>query len=250
MSIFDCTCKSSLPAETGLTGSDSGTPRPSTDYVFHMKLMPRFVFVAAVYLTFLLAAAGCSDLNGTRLEPVLGGDVNLVKLGDKVAQALIKKTLPPLTPRQSDQAILVSTPVNNDNLDDTSSFGRSLQNNIAAGFVSRGYAVKEIKLRKEMLIEAHKGEFMLTRDLRDLASKQQAQAIVVGTYTLVNRVMYISIRLVSPVNQNIQAVYEDKLYLDENSLRMLGLKFKEGEGCESSAEICPPSPSILDKILY
>lgn len=37
-------------------------------------------------LLLLLAAAGCSTLNGTRLEPLLGADVNLVRLGDRVAE--------------------------------------------------------------------------------------------------------------------------------------------------------------------
>ena len=73
----------------------------------------------------LLAASGCSELNGTRLEPVLGGDVNLVELGDKVADTLISRTLPPLIAQQADQPILVTTLVNNDKLTDTSSFDRS-----------------------------------------------------------------------------------------------------------------------------
>lgn len=213
-----------------------------------MKPVIRFVYIAAVFL-FFLAASGCSNLNGTRLEPVLGGEINLVDLGDKVAETLIGQVMPPLYPNQANQPILVTTLVNNDNLDDSSSFGRSFQNNIAAGFVSRGYAVKEIKLRKEMRIEVNKGEFMLTRNLQELASKQRAQAIVVGTYALANRVMYLSIRLVNPVDQAIRAVYEDKLYLDENSLRMLGLQFKDASN-EASEQILPPKPSVLDSILY
>ena len=38
-------------------------------------------------LFLLLLAAGCSNLNGTRLEPVLGADVNLVRLGDQTIGA-------------------------------------------------------------------------------------------------------------------------------------------------------------------
>lgn len=215
-----------------------------------MKPIIRSVYLAAVCIFLLLVASGCSDLNGTRLEPVLGGEFNLVKLGSKVAETLIKQSMPPLIPFQSDQPILVTTLVNNNNLDDTSSFGRSFQNNIAAGFVNHSYAVKEIKLRKDMQVEMHKGEFMLTRDLREMAGKQRAQAVVVGTYAMAGRVMYLSVRLVNPVNQVILAVYEDKLPLDENSLRMLGLKLNNGAGDSASDQIQPPSPSVLDKILY
>ncbi|MBV5318701.1 MAG: hypothetical protein JZU50_12940 [Desulfobulbaceae bacterium] len=205
----------------------------------------RFFWVATIFLT-LLAASGCSDLNGTRLEPVLGGEVNLVKLGDTVAETLVAKMKPPLVPHQP---VLVTTVVNNDNLDETTSFGRSFQNNIAAGLVARGYAVKEIKLRKNMLIEVNQGEFMLTRDFQELAGKQQAQAVVVGTYTMANRVMYLSIRLVNPVDQRIRATFEDKIVLDENNLRLLGLKLKNKAAYEET-EIQPPKPSILDDLLY
>jgi hypothetical protein len=191
---------------------------------------------------------GCSDLNGTRLEPVLGGEVNLVELGDKVVETMITQPVPPLIARQSDQPILVTTLVNNDRLNDTCSFGRSFQNNLIAGFATRGFAVKELKLRRDLLVELHKGEFMLTRNLAEMAPIQRAQAVVVGTYTLVNRVLYLSVRVVSPASQSIRAVYEDKIYLDDNTLRMFGFKF--ADGWAGDEVIRPPKPSVLDSILY
>lgn len=213
-----------------------------------MKHQHASVFVVCGIAFLALALTGCSNLNGTRLEPVLGGDVNLVRLGDKVAETLITNAVPPLLPRQANQPVLIATLVNNDNLDDTSSFGRSFQNNITAGFVNRGYAVKEIKLRREMMVEMHKGEFMLTRDLQELAGKQQAQAIVVGTYTMANRVMYLSVRLVSSTDQSIRSAFEDKLYLDEISLRMLGIAVEKKDPCGDPGAFCPPSTSIIDRV--
>ncbi|ADW18021.1 hypothetical protein Despr_1873 [Desulfobulbus propionicus DSM 2032] len=215
-----------------------------------MKSFFRSCCVFVVCLLLCLSLSACSDFNGTRLEPFLGGDVNLVELGDKVAETLIMQTLPPLIPHQGDQPILITTLVNNDNLSDTSSFGRSFQNNIAAGFVARGYTVKELKLRRDLLVELHKGEFMLTRNLAEMAGIQRAQAVVVGTYALANRVMYLSVRLVSPKDQTIKATYEDKLTLDANSLRMLGLRIKNGADRDPIEPALPPSPSVLDDLLY
>lgn len=213
-------------------------------------MLRRFPVVQFVLIAFVLTLCGCSQLNGTRLEPLLGGDVDLVALGDELVEQLVRQPVPPLIPHQPEQPILVTTLVNNDNLNDTSSFGRSFQNNLTAGFVSRGYAVKEIKLRRELLVEQHKGEFMLTREIQEMAGKQRAQAVVVGTYTLVNRVLYLSVRVVSPHNQAIRAVYEDKLYLDDNNLRLLGFRFKKGSGDDPTQPVLPPSPSILDTLLY
>jgi TolB-like protein len=209
-----------------------------------MMTMIRSCLLFATLYAILILITGCSEFNGTRLEPVLGGDIDLVALGDKVAETLTAQTS--LVPHHPDQPILVTTLVNNDKLNDTSSFGRSFQNNIAAGLVKRGFTVKEIKLRRDLLVELHKGEFMLTRNLPEMAATQRAQAVVVGTYTLVNRVMYLSVRLVSPANQSILAVYEDKLYLDDNTLRLLGFKFADG----TEEVIQPPKPSVLDSILY
>ncbi|MGD9949085.1 MAG: FlgO family outer membrane protein [Desulfobulbus sp.] len=204
------------------------------------------LFLLGSILLFLIY--GCSNLNGTRLEPALGGDINLVELGDKVVENLITQPVPPLIPYQANQPILVTTLVNNDNLNETSSFGRSFQNNLVAGFAQRGYAVKEVKLRRDLLVELNRGEFMLTRNLAEMAPNQRAQAVVVGTYALINRVLYLSVRLVSPANQAIRGVYEDKIYLDDNTLRMFGFKFAESD--DSDTVIKPPKPSVLDSILY
>lgn len=200
------------------------------------------IFAFSLFLVFSLT--GCSRLNCTRLENLLGGDVNLISLGKDIGNELIGRSYPPLLPRQPEQPVLVTTLVNNDNLQDSSSFGRSLQNTIAAEFVRQGFAVNEVKLRSDVLISAWEGEFMLTRDLNELKGKQRAQAVVVGTYTMANRVMYLSIRLVKPGNGSIRSVYEKRICLDENSLRMLGLQFVEDDGLEA------PDEPLLDKLLY
>lgn len=201
-------------------------------------------FLTLLSCFLLFSFTGCSRLNCTRLEKLLGGDVNLISLGRDIADELIGGSFPPLIPRQPEQPVLVTTLANNDNLQDSSSFGRSLQNAVAAEFVRRGYSVNEVKLRGDVSINAGEGEFMLTRDLDELQGKQRAQAVVVGTYTMANRVMYLSVRLVNPGNGSIRSVYEQRICLDENSLRMLGLQLDEDDDVEA------PNEPLLDKFLY
>ena len=129
-------------------------------------------------------------------------------------------------------------------ISNSSSFGRSLQNAVAAEFVRRGYSVNEVKLRGDVLINVGEGEFMLTRNLDELQGKQRAQAVVVGTYTMANRVMYLSVRLVNPGDGYIRSVYEERICLDDNSLRMLGLQLDEDDDVEA------PNEPLLDKFLY
>ncbi len=206
----------------------------------------RFSLSLSSVLVCYLLLSGCSSLNGTRLEPLMGGDVNLVKLGDNIAQTLIEQAVPPLIPRQPGQPVIVTTLVDNQQLDQTSDFGRNLQNTITSGFVKKGYISREIKLRGDVLVQANIGEFMLSRDLNEIAGKQNAQAVVVGTYTMTNRVMYLSIRLVTPQDRTIRAAYDDRLYLDENTLRMLDLQFK----IQENSMLAPPKESLIDKIFY
>ncbi len=206
--------------------------------------MKRLTLVLLFSFILLTSFAGCSRLNCTRLESVLGGEVNLISLGQDIGKELIDRSYPPLLPRQPQQPVLVTTLVNNDNLGDSTSFGRSLQNSIAAAFVRQGFTVHEIKLRGDVVISPEEGEFMLSRDLYELKGKRRAQGVVVGTYTMANRVMYLSVRLVKPGDSSIRSVYEKRLCLDENSLRMLGLGLDEQGGEDA------PGEPFLDKVLY
>ncbi len=197
-----------------------------------------------ILLLSVLLLPGCSNLNCTRLESLLGGHVNLVRLGADIGDRLIDEAVPPLVPRQVNRPVLVTTLVENTKLGKSSDFGRTLQNHIASRFVRRGYTVREIKLRSDLLILQGEGEFMLSRDLEQLADRQRAQAVVVGTYSLADRVMYLNVRLVRPGDRTILATWDKRLCLDERTLRMLGLQFQE------DTDIKPPAESVLDRILY
>ncbi len=204
----------------------------------------RHLFFISIILLFMTALGGCSRFNCTRLEQLLGADVNLVSLGRNIADTLVLQSMPPLLPHQPGQPIFITTPVDNDNLKNSSSFARSLQNSISAEFVRQGFAVNEIKLRGNVVINAGEGEFMLSRDLMELKEKQRAQAVVVGTYTLADRVMYLSIRLVRPDDSAILSVYEKRICLDRRSLQMLGLQVTEEDPFPE------PGEPLLDRLLY
>ena len=208
--------------------------------------MKRPYVLFLLVLAFVSSLSGCSRLNCTRVDALLGADINLVRLGKDIGDELINQSFPLLLPRQTKQPILVTTLVDNNNLQDSSSFGRSLQNSIAAEFVRRGYVVNELKLRGDVFVRSGEGEFMLTRELGQLRIKQRAQAVVVGTYTLTNQVMYLSVRLVNAGDGSMRSVYEKRLCLDESSLRMLGFMVDS----EEDDHVDAPPESLLDKVLY
>ena len=193
----------------------------------------------------LLLLGGCANLNCTRLEGLLGGKTNLVTFSYKIAEDLIQQALPPLTPMHPEMPVLVTTFVSNSNLEKTSSFGRLLQEHITSRLVQMGYSVRELKVAKNIYIEPQSGETILTRDLSQLNPHLSAQAIVVGTFTRTNRILYLSTRLVNPNNNNIISSNDYKLCMDDDILAMFGLQRQIND----THPITEPSQPFLNKIL-
>ncbi len=210
-----------------------------------MKLMQRLPFrLLLPGLSALIFFSGCSSFNCTRLENLLGSNTNLIKFSYTIADNLAEKALPPLVPRHPEMPILVTTLVNNDDLTQTSRFGRVLQEHIRSRLVQLGFTVKEIKLTNTLQIYPRSGESMLSRDLSLLAGAQQAQAIFTGTISHTDSTMYISTRLINPLNSNIIASDDYKLCMDDNILAMFGLQRSENV----DDVIKEPSQPLLNSI--
>ncbi len=168
--------------------------------------------------------SGCTRFNCTRLEDLLGADTNLISFSYKIAEDLSESANPPLMPLNPEMPILVTTFVDNNDLERTSQFGRTMQEHIASRLIQLGYTVKEIKLGDRLLIEPRSGETILSRDLKKLSQDQKAQAILVGTVSTANRTMYISSRLINPITANIITSVDYRLCMDDQILAMFGLQ--------------------------
>ena len=202
--------------------------------LFLLLLLPVYLF------------SGCSYFNETKLETSLGRDVNLIDYSYNIADDLIYESFPPLIPRQPGMAVLTTTFVDNNDLTKTSHFGRLLQEHIGSRLVQQGYTVKELKLRKNLLIQEQSGETMLSRQMNLINKSQKAQAIMVGTISYIERTMYISARLVNPHDGTIISAKNYRLYMDRNVLAMYNLR---PVGYENDA-IEQPNESLMNSILY
>jgi hypothetical protein len=100
-----------------------------------------------------------------------------------------------------------------------------------------------------MVMQEQSGETMLSRNLQELNDKQSlsAQAVLVGTYTYTNRIMYISARLINPKTRNIISSYDYRLCMDDNVLAMFGLK---RQPTDSGDEVDSPRDSLINRIFY
>lgn len=200
-------------------------------------------------LSVLIASvlAGCSAFNTTRFAGVLGTEENLIHVAYSIAENLERQAFPPLLPRHPQQPILTTTFVNNNNLAETSQFSRVLQEHLTSRFVQLGYTVREIKLRNELQIEPLNGEKILSRNLSQIQQKQTAQAISVGTYSVADRAIYLSARMIDPTNSNIISSVDYKLIMDNNMMAMFGLRPRSQETMDGIVE---PRVSLMTRLLY
>ncbi|MES2554070.1 MAG: FlgO family outer membrane protein [Pseudomonadota bacterium] len=117
----------------------------------------------------------------------------------KAADALIAsaKSLPKVP---NDAPILVAALVNIDTLNQSSSLGRIISEQIQARLSQMNYTVVELKLRGEVFTRKPQGELMLSREISEITAAHNAQAVVVGTYAVGSQFIYVNLKVVGKEN--------------------------------------------------
>ena len=77
---------------------------------------------------------------------------------------------------------IIATLVNIDQLEQSSTLGRLISEQVASRMSQLGYGVLELKVRNGVYMKRNEGELILTREVRDIARQHNARAIVAGTY--------------------------------------------------------------------
>ncbi|MEJ5364648.1 MAG: FlgO family outer membrane protein [Desulfosoma sp.] len=158
----------------------------------------RRLSVLCVVLGIAVAAAGCACQRpcGTSVGafgPVEAGG-NVVSAAYRIADAMAGNLRDPVGP---DRTILVATFVDVNDLTKSSPFGRIFGEHVASRLAQKGYRVMELKLRQNSIfMENTKGEFLLSRDVKDVSTTHNAWAVVVGTYAASSDRAYVSARMV------------------------------------------------------
>lgn len=212
---------------------------------FFSLLPPLRLSACLLLLFFFSQLSGCSKLNCTRLESLLGGRTDLISFSYKITDHLVEGAMPQLIPMHPEMPVLVTTFQDNNDLEKTTSFGRLMQEHVGSRLVQLGYTVREIKVADTLYIEPQSGETILTRDLSKLKTNHEAQALLVGTYSRTNRMLYISTRLINPSNNNIISSSDYRLCMDEDIMAMFNLRFQNN----SETPVEDPGQPFLNKFL-
>jgi TolB-like protein len=140
-------------------------------------------------------------------QPVRGFQRIAYALADNLEHHLV---------RHVDRAktILFTSFVELDQLNTSSTFGRLLGEQVASRFSQHGYTVVELKLRQHsMIISEDTGELVLSRNLRDIRTDQDAQAIIVGTYTLLKDSIILGVKLISTLDGSLLSTHDATVWL-------------------------------------
>jgi TolB-like protein len=177
--------------------------------------------------TFLTISLLCLGLLGCSL-PVR--DQNLVTASYRAADALIDgaKELHLLdeNPRKNgiftEQPILTTSFVNIDDLQQSSTFGRVIGEQIGSRIAQHGYKVIEMKMRTgSIFVQEHTGELVLSRELREISYQHDAYAIVVGTYADSKDSAYVTAKLVRTKDSVVLSSYDYKVAVGPDTRQML-----------------------------
>lgn len=143
----------------------------------------------------------------------------LVRANYRAAESLLEQLRYSLPLKQG--AILIGTLVNIDALDRSSTFGRLTTDQISARFTMAGYPMVEMKLRNSAYMLRDQAELMLSREVGDLISSHNAQAVIVGTYAVSRDRVYINLKVIRPQRGIVLAAYDYSLPLDDETRLLL-----------------------------
>ena len=116
----------------------------------------------------------------------------------------------------NDQTVAVVTFVDLDNMDEATSFGRYVSEQIGSELYKLGFKVRELRQRKDVEVVQDKGEFYLTRKSAELMRKSKVDAVVTGTFTLVGEEVVVNSRLIGVDSGKLASVGEMVVNVAQN----------------------------------
>jgi TolB-like protein len=123
--------------------------------------------------------------------------------------------------KENRQPLLTGTFVNINSLEDSSALGRIVADQISSRFAQQGFTMVELRLRRNVFIKTNAGEFMLSREVRNLSRLHNAAAVIAGTYAVGRNNVYVSARLIRAADNLIIASYDYALPLGPDTKALL-----------------------------
>ncbi len=145
--------------------------------------------------------------------------------------------------------VAVTTFVDVNDFNRTSAFGRSMTDALIALLHRHGFQVVELRKTRNFLIERGKGEFYLSRNITEIAARQNVSAVLVGTYTEGLNVVIVSTRLISASDGQVLSTGLLELPKSRNLAFLLGGTGRGGYAQVNNLRRAPAIPPAQVPVL-
>lgn len=175
----------------------------------------KLICTIAVLLTLPACASDNMASANSRPTPTYASTINnpFISTNYNAADVLIAQVANKLNPAQP---MIIATIVNIDDLNNSSTFGRLVSEQISARFSQASYSMIEMKFREFVYMKQDQGELLLTREIKDVAKNHNAQAVIVGTYALSGEDVFVNLKVIQPSTNIVLAVHDYTFPMDNN----------------------------------
>lgn len=181
------------------------------------------------FFSFLKRGQQGQTTSAARYEP--GAELN-----EKVRQLTSQLLENAAEPVADGDVITVSTFVNLNHLYQTSALGRYIGEQMLSELQKAGVHVLDVRKTAGIMVMENYGEYGLSRNMEELSYIHTSQAMIVGTYTFVNRQILLNARLLR--NTDGMVLSSGSLVLDLNPML-------EGLLADESMPVAPGQPVQL-----
>lgn len=129
----------------------------------------------------------------------------------------------------SDKPLIMATIVNIDALEQTSTLGRLVSEQVSTRLAQGGLKMLEMKLRNSVYLKRNQGELMLTREIGEVAHTHDAQAVVVGSYAETPDAVFVNIKVIQPTTNFVLAGHDFVLKKDATVRAMMQQPTGQGQ---------------------
>jgi len=153
-------------------------------------------------------------------------DANYEKTSYNAISHLLATAHPPAGEMEvfnPDRAVLYSTTVDLNNYDRTTNFGRLMSETLSTALVQhwQNDLVKMTLRQSTAPIIPQEGEFLLSREIRDLATDYNAGAVLISTYSVAIDKVYLNVQLINVDFNTVVAAVTYNIPLGPRTLAML-----------------------------
>lgn len=189
----------------------------------------RTLSLMSLTLVAVLLAAGCENAPTRVPEPSWqeAQQDPLREANYRAAEALMRQAaLPASTSNRagaglSDAPLIVATLANVNALEQSSTLGRLISEQVSSWLTQSRQQVVELKVRNGIYMKRNEGEFLLTREIREVAAEHKARGVVVGVYAEGSRMLHVTLKLVDPETSMVLSAYDYTLPLNQQVKSLL-----------------------------